>query len=109
MKTKLVLGLASVLFVGACASQLHRGVVAMKIDDTTAHVGLNKNEAKVGDHVQLYANQCTKAGRMSEQKCKKVSKGHGVVTESLSDDYVSVQFDAGIIFKEGDFIEKHSH
>ncbi len=108
MKLNLGIGVVAAFVAAGCASQLHRGVVAMKIDDTTAHVGLNQNEVSVGDHVQLYGNSCANAGR-GQQKCKKVSKGHGQVTEKISDDYVAVQFDPGVTFKEGDYIEKHSH
>jgi len=103
---------AFVLVVGALilssySTQLHRGVVAMKIDENTAHVGLNKAEVSIGDHVELYGSKCTTA--KGQRNCKKISKGHGVVTEVLSDDYAAVKFDSGVAFQEGDFIEKHSH
>ncbi len=100
---------AVVFTLSSCASQLHRGVVAMKINDNTAHVGLNKNEVVLGDHVELYGNRCAGSGKNSDRSCEKVSKGHGVVTQIISDNYVSVQFDKGVAFQEGDFIEKHSH
>lgn len=106
IKTAIVL-VAGALILSSCASQLHRGVVAMKIDENTAHVGLNKNEVKVGDHVELYGNKCNQT--KGQQNCKKFSKGHGTVTEVLSDDYAAVKFDNGVTFQEGDFIEKHSH
>jgi hypothetical protein len=106
MKTKLA-GLLSILALVAGCATTHRGVVAMKIDENTAHVGLNKNEVAVGDHVQLYGNKCTST--KVEQNCKKISKGHGVVSQILSDDYAAVKFDIGVAFQEGDFIEKHSH
>jgi hypothetical protein len=106
MKTKMA-GLLSILALLAGCTTMHRGVVAMKIDETTAHVGLNKSEVAVGDHVQLFGNKCTNT--KSGQNCKKISKGHGVITEILSDDYAAVKFDTGVAFQEGDFIEKHSH
>lgn len=81
----------------------------MKISDNTAHVGLGKNEVQVGDHVELYGNRCINAGRNTERSCEKISKGHGTVTQILSDNYAAVQFDQGVAFQEGDFIEKHSH
>lgn len=95
------------LFITSCATYIHRGVVAMKVDENTAHVGLNNNEVNIGDHVELYSNKCRNL--KSEQFCKKVSKGHGTVLSFINDDYVSVKFDSGVSFQEGDFIEKHSH
>lgn len=96
-------------FLASCAStSIHRGVVAMKVSDSIAHVGLRQNEATVGDHVELYTNKCSSI-KGEEQICKKISKGHGRITSIISSDYVSVEFDQGIVFQEGDFIEKHSH
>ena len=48
MKGKIILTMAAIALLGGCATGFHRGVVAMKIDDSTAHVGLNRDEAKVG-------------------------------------------------------------
>ncbi len=107
-KSAIVLAVGA-LILSSCASQLHRGVIAMKIDESTAHVGLNKGEVSVGDHVELYGNKCKRATKGSEQNCEKVSKGHGTVTEVLNDNYAAVRFDNGVAFQEGDFIEKHSH
>jgi hypothetical protein len=97
------------LILSSCASKVHRGVVAMKIDESTAHVGLNRGEVSVGDHVELYGSKCKRMPKSSEQSCEKVSKGHGVVTEILNDNYSAIKFDNGVAFQEGDFIEKHSH
>ncbi len=109
------------VLLSSCASnQLHRGVVAMKVSDTEAHVGLGKSEAVVGDHVELYRNVCVNRGSigsnrgllakdLTEQYCKKVAQGHGRVTAIINDDYATVQFDSGVKFEAGDFIEKHSH
>jgi hypothetical protein len=107
-KNKIALAIAA-LVLASCASQLHRGVVAMKVNDNTAHVGLSKNEVAVGDHVELYGNRCTGSGKNTDRSCEKISKGHGVVTQIINDNYASVQFDSGVAFQEGDFIEKHSH
>jgi hypothetical protein len=109
MKAKLALAIGSVALLAGCATSLHRGVVAMKVDDSIAHVGLNKGEAAAGDHVQLYGNQCTPRIKGEARTCTKVQKGHGTVTEVLGDNYVAVKFEPGVKFEEGDFIEKHSH
>ena len=93
--------------LASCASKVHRGVVAMKIDESVAHVGLKNSEVSEGDHVELFTNQCRNVKDV--QNCQKVSKGHGVVTKVISDDYVTVKFNDGVSFKEGDTVEKHSH
>ena len=107
MKSKLLVSIAIVSILSACATGFHRGVVGMKIDESNAHVGLDKDEVKAGDHVELYGNECR--GAKDNRSCKKVSKGHGTVTEILSDNYVSVKFEPGVTFQEGDFVEKHAH
>lgn len=109
MKLKLWVFLGALTFLAGCAS-MHRGVVAMKIDERTAHVGLNSDEVAVGDHVELYGSQCTGGGKQKEARaCTKILKGHGTVTKILGANYTEVQFDSGVAFQEGDFIEKHSH
>ena len=109
MKTKVMAMIAFGAMVSGCATGFHRGVVAMKVDEETAHVGINKEEVNVGDHVQLFSNQCTSGPRGSNRKCVKIPKGHGDVVEILGEHYVSVKFEKGVQFNEGDFIEKHGH
>ncbi len=94
----------------SCASGVKRGVVAMKIDETDAHIAMNSDEVSVGQHVELYWNKCVKPPQKgSVQKCEKVQKGHGIVTEILNEHYSAVKFEDGVKFNEGDFIEIHSH
>lgn len=113
MNKKMLVFLVLPLFLGACASQLHRGVVAMKMDDNIAHVGIKSSEVSVGDHVELYGSKCphknAKLDIGAGERCQKISKGHGVITEVLSEDYSAVKFENGVVFQEGDYIEKHSH
>lgn len=95
-----------VLLTGCASHQkVHRGVVAMKISDTEAHVGLNENEVKLNDSVQLYMNRCNNlvAG---ERNCVQVYKGQGVVTRIVNQNYVAVKFDEGVTFNEGDLVQK---
>ncbi len=101
--------ISGALVLSSCASKVHRGVVAMKVDDNTAHVGLTKNEVTIGDHVELYGNRCTKGKTVQERQCEKYGKGHGVVTGVMNENYSVVKFDSGVSFQEGDFVEKHSH
>lgn len=109
MFKKAVILVTGALILSSCASKLHRGVVAMKIDDSNAHVTLNRSEVSVGDHVELYGNKCAIVPGTRSKSCEKVEKGHGVVTEVLNDNYSAIKFDSGVTFQEGDFIEKHSH
>lgn len=104
-----ILGLFS-----SCASKVKRGVVAMKISDTQAHVGIGGDELRVGDHVELYRNICKAAGRTQgidsgPGACIKEARGHGEVLQTLSPDYSLVQFPSGTLFAEGDMIEIHAH
>jgi hypothetical protein len=53
----------TLLLASGCAT-VHRGVVAMKIDESTSHVRLNDNEVSVGDVVTLYRISCTHTERI---------------------------------------------
>lgn len=106
-KVKFVVLVAALM--SSCASKVHRGVVAMKIDESTAHVGLMRNEVAVGDHVELYTNHCINNRAANQQECEKVSRGHGTVTQLLNENYTLVKFDDGVTFREGDYVEKHTH
>ena len=108
MSKKMILISVALLITSSCATNIHRGVVAMKVSETTAHVGLNNNEVSVGDHVELLSNQCSSV-KGEERSCRKISKGHGKVTSVINANYVAVEFNQGVAFQEGDFIEKHSH
>ena len=114
MNKSYFISLVSVILLGGgCASQTHRGVIAMKISDTEAHVGVGTSEVSPGDHVELYRNVCTGGGSRktggSALQCRKESLGHGEVTRTLNPDYSVVQFPAGTKFSEGDTVEKHAH
>lgn len=109
MNKKMILPLAAACLLFSCASTVHRGVVAMKVDDSTAHVSMGQNEVSVGDHVELYSNKCKNKKLIEEPVCERVAKGHGAVTSVINNDYVVIKFDSGVTFQEGDFIEKHSH
>ncbi len=96
-----------IILLTACASKqkVHRGVVAMKISDTVAHVGLNENEIKLNDSVQLYVNKCTSIVD-TQRTCIKVYKGQGIVTKIVNRNYVAVKFNDGVLFQEGDLVQK---
>jgi hypothetical protein len=114
MKTKLLLVSSIVVLLAGCASgRIKRGHVVMKTSDRTAHVALATDEVKVGDHVELYHNECERGAGTGKTvirtNCKRVGSGHGVVTELFDADYAQVEFPEGTKFTEGDTIEKHEH
>jgi hypothetical protein len=115
MNVKLILAASSILALAGCATGgPKRGQVVMRTSDSEAHVALGSGEVKVGDHVELYHNECTRAGGGEKgsggpRSCKKISTGHGEVTELFDADYSLVKFPEGTKFAEGDTIEKHAH
>ncbi len=111
MKINLTI-LAATLLLSSCSTTLHRGIIAMKLDEHTAHIGLNSKEVNVGDHVELFENKCIKPLKnapINTPSCQKIHKGYGVVTKLIGEDYSEVKFDVGVNFEEGNFVEKHSH
>lgn len=63
------------------------------------------NEVKLNDSVQLYKNKCS--GIIdTERTCIQVYKGQGIVTRIVNQNYVAVKFDDGVLFQEGDLVQK---
>ena len=112
MKKFLSTGIAIVALTGCATHSVMRGSVAMKVNDTEAHVCMNKDEIKAGDHLVLYKNVCEQVDKGKDRTsavCKKVESGHGEITQILNDHYSAVKFPAGTKFSEGDIVEKHTH
>lgn len=113
MKASLVLCSLCLLAFTGCATTIKRGHIVMKTSNDEAHVAMGSGEVRVGDHVELYHNQCTASGNgikgAGTKECHKVIGGHGEVTTVINDDYSTVKFPPGTQFAEGDTIEKHSH
>ena len=103
-----ILALAATAFFG-CAHTTMRGGVAMKLSDREAHVCMGDQEVSVGDKVTAFRNRCTggrgKSGD-SDRSCEKIKIGVGTVTKLLNEHYSVVQFDSGVQFDEGTFVEK---
>ncbi len=101
------------LLVGCAGGGVRRGVIAMRVDESTAHVSMGRGEVGVGDHVELFRNVCTGGGKATDglgpRICRKEPLGHGEILETLGSDYSVVKFPAGTKFSEGDLIERHSH
>jgi hypothetical protein len=115
MKTNLLFASSLLVLLAGCSTGIKRGQVVMKTSDRIAHVALATDEVNVGDHVELYHNECErdtgggKNGASVRTNCRKVGTGHGVVTELFDADYAQVEFPDGTKFSEGDTIEKHTH
>ena len=115
MKRNLTLAIIFAIALTGCAATVSRSVIAMKISSNEAHVSLGEGEAKKGDSVLLYFNDCKvhrgtyRTTKPVSRTCKKVYKGTGTITEILNDHYSVVQFQKGVDFGEGDVIEVESH
>ena len=101
-------------FVTGCATHATmRGGVAMKVSDSEAHVCLGNGEVKEGDKVTAFYNDCQNrsggSGRNSGAygaPCVKTKLGEGKITKILNEHYSVVQFEEGVKFTEGTFVEK---
>lgn len=107
---------AIIIALTGCASGgVKRGQVVMKTSGDEAHVGFGSTDVNVGDHVELYHNECTRetvgknGGGGGTRSCTKVGTGHGEVTQIINGDYSLVKFAPGTKFTEGDTVEKHAH
>lgn len=99
--------LAAALTTGcATGHSTMRGSVVMKIDPTTAHVCLGKDEVAPNDRVRLFKNVCRPSVGNYRAVCTKETVADGTVTQILDDHYSVVTFPAGTTFDEGNTIEK---
>lgn len=96
--------ISALLFAG-CAHGIMRGSVAMKSSENEAHVCLGNKEAKIGNRVAAFRNDCTTKGGGKASTCKRVNLGEGTVTELLNEHYSVVRFDSGVAFDEGTYVE----
>ena len=115
MKRNLTFAIIFATALTGCAATVSRSVIAMKISSNEAHVSLGKGEAKEGDSVLLYFNDCEvrhgtyRTTKPVPRECRKIYKGTGTITEILNDHYSVVRFTNGVDFAEGDVIEAESH
>ncbi len=98
-----------ILILSSCAHHM-RGTVAMKVNDREAHVCLDKDEVQVGDRLVAYYNNCKYAEEKYRDSlstpCVKTKLGGATVKRILNDHYSLVEFDVGVKFSEGSFLEK---
>lgn len=106
MKSRLLVA-GLLLTLSACAHGTMRGSVAMKTAEDEAHVCLGNGEVKPGDRVKLFRNACNNGTRRDGPvSCEKQELGMGTIKENINQHYSVVQFDKGIKFEEGTFVEK---
>ncbi len=107
-----ILVLACLLIVSACSTGRARGVVAMRIDDETAHVCVGKTEMKTGDRVELYRSDCSPSTRTGKPGTTKLGActlnriADGEITSTLNDHYAVVKLSRPSVYREGDIVEK---
>ncbi|MBY0517513.1 MAG: hypothetical protein K2P81_11420 [Bacteriovoracaceae bacterium] len=113
MKKCLIAIVLASLVTGCATHSTMRGGVAMKVSDSEAHVCLGNGEVKEGDKVTAFYNDCQNitagGGRNSGAygaPCVKTKLGEGKITKVLNDHYSVVEFDEGVKFTEGTFVEK---
>ena len=94
--------------ISACSTSVHRGLVAMKINEEIAHVCVDKNEVRPGDQVVLFRNICNELAPKDPRRtsCEKKRIGTGTITELLNEHYAVAKFPSGTGFREGDMVER---
>lgn len=111
--SKILMGLLVASTVG-CSTQTRPSEVAMKIDDTVAHVSFQPGELKVGDRLKIDREECTSAREKQSSRvriktsCHTQTIGTGTLTEILNDHYGVARMDKPVVFKEGDKVLKDS-
>jgi hypothetical protein len=93
--------LVAAFTLSACAPAHSRGVVAMKISDTEAHVCVGEEEVHAGSEIEVLRNVCR---REKPYACELKLIGIGRITELLNDHYSVATFPAGLSFQEGDLV-----
>lgn len=94
-----------------CSPAIHRGVVAMKIDERTAHVCIEPSAAGVGDRLAVYRSECkppTAAGLRARTGayCERKLVGAATITSFFNEHYAEARLDEGSGFEEGDMVER---
>jgi hypothetical protein len=108
MKLNHALILTILLLFSSCAHRMV-GTVAMKVNEREAHVCLNKDEVKVGERLIAYYNKCENENNDFPDRlgtpCVKTKLGGATVKKILNNHYSLVEFDEGVKFSEGTFVE----
>lgn len=99
-----------ILFTVSCAThKFMRGTVAMKVDESTAHVCLGENDVKRGDRVIFYKNECNSVGGArsgGDGECELKILGEGKVDKILNSHYSQVETNGKFSFEEGTLVQK---
>lgn len=108
MSTNVLVGLLFIAISGCSATK--KPEVAMKIDDSVAHVSFAPGTLSNGDKIKILREQCTlppttlRTRRTVE--CKDTLIGRGTLVEVLNDHYGVAKFAVPVQFKEGDKVLK---
>ena len=113
MKTNsaLIMGVVFAALIG-CSTQTKQGQVAMKIDDTVAHVSFSPGELKAGDLIKIERSEFSQVVDRNSSRartktdCRIVVIGRGTLTEVLNDHYGVAKLDRAVTFKEGDKVSR---
>ncbi len=94
------------LLASACATlpSALQGRILMKIDGTEAHIRMPDNTVALGDRVRFLRQQCTGVGKIT--RCRDESTGEGEIVQVLNARYSVVRIRCGVLFDEGDIVEK---
>lgn len=97
----------------ACATGAHhttRGSVVMLVDAREAHVCMGEGEVRPGDAVRLIRHKCVDShldnGLPAPPRCTREVVGGGEVVQVLNEHYSVVRFAPGVVFAEGDTVER---
>jgi len=90
----------------ATVQPTNRGGVVMKVDGTEAHIRMSDNAVAVGDRVQFLRQRCTGGGKLT--RCHDEATGEGEVVKLLNAHYSVVRVRGGVLFDEGDRVERLS-
>ncbi|MBY0314852.1 MAG: hypothetical protein K2Q26_05000 [Bdellovibrionales bacterium] len=93
------------LFVSACLSPAHHGVIQHRVSATHAEVLINRRASYIGKEVLVYGHKCTANGLVTPSPCVNYAKGYGKISEIKAGDISIVEFSPETPFEVGDFVE----
>ena len=105
MLRTIILGMGLLLLVGGCTRGIHRGTVAMTLNDQEGQVSLGDTEVEAGDRVGLYKNECRFDLRLLPG-CIKVKMGLGTINQTLNAHFSTLKADPKVSLREGMIVEK---
>ena len=105
MKIHLIVSIASLFILSSCLTSLRKGTILMKINNTEAHVYMEKDQVELGSRIVLVRESCKKEWFRAPKTCIDKRITEGTVTKLLNDHYSIVNFDNDVNIVEGDRVE----